>query len=323
MEKKEKFKKAGITGLKILISSLLIFILLRNIGAENLIEKLMTAKWYWVVLSMITFAVSNLLGAFQWHLLLKLSGSPLNIRQVFSYYHVGLFFNNFLFGYVGGDAFRIYDVRKSSGDTTSAISTVFFDRFVGFFTLTSLAMLVSLIWINRIASNGAVFTIASIFLCWIFALFVLFHERFAYKLAKVFRFLMPDFAAEKIRQVYLGMNQFKQYRGNLYKIFLLSVCIQSLRILTHYWAALSVGVHVNVIYFFIFIPIIALAASLPISLGGLGVREQSGVTLFAQISVLAADVVAFELLAYIIGVLATLPGGVIFALRGEKHRKLG
>ena len=70
-----------------------------------------------------------------------------------------------------------------------------------------------------------------------------------------------------------------------------------------------------------FIPLVALFASLPISFGGIGVREQSGATLFSTVGLGASKVVTFEFLAYIIGIIATIPGGIIFALRREDHFK--
>jgi len=76
------------------------------------------------------------------------------------------------------------------------------------------------------------------------------------------------------------------------------------------------------IYFIIFVPIIALVASLPISIGGIGVRESSGVALFSQVWTIQADIVAFEFFAYLIGVISTIPGGIIFMLRKEVKRPL-
>ena len=98
--------------------------------------------------------------------------------------------------------------------------------------------------------------------------------------------------------------------------------VQSLRILVHYTAARSIGVQVNLVYFVIFVPIIALLASLPISIGGIGIRESSGVALFSQVWPLQADIVAFEFFAFLIGIISTIPGGIIFMLRKEAKQPL-
>lgn len=304
--------------IKFFVSAGLIFWLLQRIGIQNVSKQISHANWKWILAGILAFSSSNLLGAFQWYLLLRLKGIQLSFWRVVSYYHVGLFFNNFLIGYVGGDAFRIYDVRRSSGDTMNAFSTVLFDRFVGFFTLTMLAMVVSLGWINNFTSLVTIITIVAIFFGWILGILFFLNESFARKFAWLLTRILPPFVTDKLRDLYFEINRFRHNKKMLVKIFAISLAVQSLRVCTHILTARSIGVHVHAIYFFVFVPIIAMAASLPISLGGIGVREQSGVTLFAQVGVPSTAVVVFEFLAYLVGVVATIPGGIIFALRKEK-----
>jgi len=260
-----------------------------------------------------------LLGSLQWYLLMRSRGIELPLMKVISYYYVGLFFNNFLIGYIGGDAIRIYDVSKASGNSSHAISTVFFDRLLGFVMLTTLALVAALVWRNIFQSKTIIFIIFLIFVCWIVSFIVLFNERFAAKIGWVFKFILPAKVNEKIREVYSSINSFKHDKKTISIVLLISFVIQTLRILVHFFAALSVGLHAHIKYFFIFVPVIALLASLPISIGGIGIRESSGVALFSQVnSFLPETIVAMEFLAYIIGLLSTIPGGLIFMLRKEK-----
>ena len=137
---------------KMLVSVVLVYILLQKIGLQTIWQHMGEANWWWALLGLVTFAISNILGALQWHLLLRAQKVDMSFGHVVSFYHVGLFFNNFLIGYVGGDAFRIYDVSKHSGDSTVAVSSVVFDRLVGFFMLTSIAMVMALLWMKKLDS---------------------------------------------------------------------------------------------------------------------------------------------------------------------------
>jgi glycosyltransferase 2 family protein len=274
------------------------------------------------LLGIATFSLSNVLGALQWSILLRSQDVKLSFIKVLSFYHVGLFFNNFLIGYVGGDAFRMYDVAKHAGDSTVAVSSVVFDRLVGFFMLTSIAMVMSLLWIRKLNSINTVYLIAIVLVCWFFVLFFLFHEKSGKALGRLFKPLLPAFVTDKIHDVYMAVNRYQHQRSVMATVFLVSFFVQFLRILTHYWAARAIGAHVNLAYFMIFIPIIALFASLPISFGGIGVREQSGVALFTTIGLHASKVVTFEFLAYIIGIIAAIPGGILFAFRKEGQNSL-
>ena len=308
---------------KILVSGGLIVWLLLRIGINQIFGQLSSANVWWICASIFAFVVSNIIGSYQWFLLLKSKNLDITFFQALNYYHVGLFFNNFLIGNVGGDAFRIYDVTKKTNDSTNAISTVFFDRFIGFFTLTFLGMVVALFWLQQLASLNTVYTIAIILFGWILALLFLFNEGMARRVSVLLSRILPRVVNSKLRELYFELNRFRHNKRLLLRLFVISIFVQVLRVLTHVLAARSIGVETNIFYFFIFIPIIAMAASLPISFGGIGVREQSGVTLFSKVGIASNSVVVFEFLAYIVGIISSLPGGILFALRkGEAKQEL-
>ena len=64
------------------------------------------------------FTLSNFLGSIQWRALLQLQDIHLPFKQVVLLYFVGVFFNNFMVGNVGGDAVRIYDLKRLTGRGT-------------------------------------------------------------------------------------------------------------------------------------------------------------------------------------------------------------
>lgn len=313
------FRKIGIPILKIAISSSLIIWLLVKLGPRDIMHRFVSADVWWIVLAIVIFSLSNFCGAFQWQLLMKTKSIHLPWRHVLAFYYVGLFFNNFLIGNVGGDAIRVYDVAKLSGDLPHAISTVFFDRLIGFFVMTTLALLSGLFWHNIFQSNSLETLTIIIFLLWVVSFLFLFNENLASRIGWLFRFMLTPRMNHKIRAVYQSINAFKHEQRLLLTIVLISLVVQSLRVMVHYYAALSVGVQLHLKYFIIFIPVIALLSSLPISIGGIGIREGSAVALFSQVdSLLPESIVAFEFLAYLIGLIATIPGGIFFVLRREK-----
>ncbi len=314
-------KKVLIPLIKILISVILIVFLLAKLGLRDIVSQLAAANLWWFLVGIIAFTLSNILGSFQWHLLMKARGIEIPLSKVISYYYVGLFFNNFLIGYVGGDAIRIYDVSKESGNSSHAISTVFFDRLLGFVMLTTLALAAGLIWRSTFQSTLVIYTLLIILACWIISFIVLFNERFAERIGWLFQFVFSRRIKNKLREIYSSINSFKHDRKLVISVLIISLIVQILRILVHYYAALSLGIEIHVKYFFIFVPVIALLSSLPISIGGIGVREGSGVALFSQINSFPPQaIVAMEFLSYLIGLLTTIPGGLIFMLRPEKMR---
>ncbi|MBM3281067.1 MAG: hypothetical protein FJY95_23770 [Candidatus Handelsmanbacteria bacterium] len=68
-------------------------------------------------------------------------------------------------------------------------------------------------------------------------------------------------------------------------------------------------------YYVCFQPIAAIIAALPVSVGGLGVRENVVVKLFGTVGAEANLSFAMSLLGYLAGILASLLGGVAFVFR--------
>ena len=80
------------------------------------------------------------------------------------------------------------------------------------------------------------------------------------------------------REIHVFRNHKKMILGNL----ALSFIIQVISPVSIYFIGLSLGIKISLIYFLIFLPIIGAITLLPISIGGLGLREGLYVVYFAK-----------------------------------------
>jgi uncharacterized membrane protein YbhN (UPF0104 family) len=76
-------------------------------------------------------------------------------------------------------------------------------------------------------------------------------------------------------------------------------------------ASVAMGIPINLIYFLLFLPAVTLVSLIPLSLGGLGIREASMAILFGAAGISTADVIAVSLTIHIINTLLSLWGGVL------------
>lgn len=302
--------------LKVLVSGFLIAFLLHRIGLDRLGVQLSHVHAFWLISAVFVFLASHLLGSYQWTLLLHADSIKLPWTRALQFYFVGLFFNNFLISGLGGDLFRIVDVRRYSQKGAAAVSSVFLDRFMGLLVLSGLALLVSPV-ISILWGFPARFQLILLIFSmgWVLVLLILFNRRFARFLTWGVRRLMPQEFAIKARTVYNHIHEFGRKRKLFLTVVLISVVVQSLRVLTHYLLARSFGISLPIMYFFLIIPLIAITASLPVSLGGLGVRENVGVMLFGLVGMAEIQAFSVEFLAYLVAIFCSLPGGLLFIIR--------
>jgi hypothetical protein len=86
--------------------------------------------------------------------------------------------------------------------------------------------------------------------------------------------------------------------------------------------ARALGLSIASAYFFLFVPLLAVIVSLPISLNGIGVREGAGVVLFGLVGVGRAQAFALQFTTYLVAVAVSLLGGLVFLIR-IPHRRAG
>jgi len=314
-----KVKKGYWTLLKLVVSiSLIYYLLFIRYDASTIYHTFIDVQGKWVFLALGGMLLSNICGTLQWNLILKSLGIYLPMRRVAAFYFTGLFFNNFLLSFVGGDFVRIYDVTKSSGKNSAAISTVLLDRLIGFITLLSLAFLGFFYTLKTLNSTVLRFSIPGIFVVLVFILLFLFHKPFAKKFEAFGLKITPKRFQNHIREIYDLIHDYRNHPKLIGKLFIIAFVVQSARIIVHFMLARSIGVSANIFYFFLFIPVITILISFPVTFGGIGVREGSASALFSRFtSVSGEEAFLFELLAYIVAIICSLPGGIAFVFR--KH----
>ncbi len=262
--------------------------------------------------AILVFMASGVIGAYQWLTILRFHGVVLDFPGTVSRYFMGLFFNYILLGFVGGDAVRIYKTATVSGKTTQVFSSTLADRVLGLlvlvlFSLGAFFMLPSGPADDALPAAAIMFGVLAAFI----ALFAF--RKLGVFVGTVFGRFLPESIGEKVAAVYGELHLLTRSPGTLARVFILSCVIQLTRIGVHYLCARAVGMNVGFAYFALFVPVMEIVASLPISFGGVGVRDMVGVTLFSLVGIGRETVFSYTLLAYAAGFAGSLPGAAVFA----------
>lgn len=294
----------------------LLFYFMRNDIAE-ILQILKNVHKSLLLLAMgISFSTAFILSK-RLQLIFEAEDVKLKISDALNLTFIGYFFNNFLPTSVGGDIVKVLCASRITQQPVKCVTSVLLDRIFGLFTFVLIPSVTLLFYAKQIG-NPMVPILTYSLLLFSISFFVLLFNR---GLARKFRFIVPILdllrLREKIRQVYDGMNNFKNHQGVVWEAMLLSLIGQSINILTIYFMALALGAEVNVVYFYLLVPVVHLLSMLP-SLGGLGIRE-GGYVYFLGPIIGREAAVALGILWLAQLLLMSLAGGIIYLVRHDYH----
>jgi len=311
-------KKIITTLLKILITVLVIAFIIHRLGWRDIVETVAQANVVWLIMALALFIISGVLGVVQWQILLRYKGIYLTFFRVFTLYFIGMFFSNFVFGIVAGDAVKVALIKASKGSVKAGFAATLLDRFVGLWSLMGFAIAGSLILLKRGLLGQGRLTTAAVSLAAAFVIFCVICVFLVSKRVQHFSFTilnaLPVPGKDKIKEIVQEIIFEAHDRYIIIPIAVLSIFTQAMRICVHILCAESLGLltAANFQYFFIFVPILAIVMLVPLPFG---VKEGLGGSLFL-LAGFSPDTpeapMVMEFIASLTGIIASLLGGIFF-----------
>ncbi|MFA5357267.1 MAG: lysylphosphatidylglycerol synthase transmembrane domain-containing protein [Candidatus Omnitrophota bacterium] len=317
----ELFKKSVLMLLRISVSVMLLIFLFNLVDKKSLIEIIKGADKSLIVLAFLTLLATYSLCVLRWDMLLKAAHIHLPFGRVIISSAGGLFFSLFLPSTIGGDLVRSIDLAVHTKKSHEVVATVLLDRLSGYIGLVLIAILAVIFGWDLVHDNAStLISVAVISVILAVLLLVLFNSFIYSKINKLLHSPGAGRIRGFIKDLHREVHIFRHHKVIVVNNLLLSLLIQAIAPVTFYIIALALGVKINMIYFFIFIPVIGAITLLPISLGGLGLRDATTIFFFAKAGVgkdlaFAMSLVSFSFIL-IIGVL----GGILYALTVHHRR---
>ncbi len=277
------------------------------------------AKHAYLLLSCAIVTVVILISCVRWRMLIGHLGLDIPMRQALPSYYLGMFFNNFLPTGVGGDLARTVHLKLHGHDIKPLISSAVADRTIG------LAVMLMLGGISLVLSPELrIDPDRKLYLAGLIALglasgAVLFWFSNRLPLESLSRRYQHTRLRRGMIEIVHLLTTYRTALRGIFAAVLLSIIMQSLTIVTYYLLARGVGIELSLITFFAFVSMVQVAASLPISLGGLGVREGVLVALLAGVGVDIQLGVALSLLFLLTLWLCSLPGAAVLVFARSRR----
>jgi uncharacterized membrane protein YbhN (UPF0104 family) len=311
---------------KVFFSLALMAFLFARIPLHELTATLRAASPAWLAASAGLLLASNVLGAYQWQRLLHAAEIRIPFWKALAYYHVGLFFNNFLPANVGGDLARVLDASRYGPSRAAAFSTVIMDRLIGTLALAGLALVTTLPAFREFHQMGGLpisvvyLALVGFFVLSLVMVWVVFHPALLPAVERVLAGVGLGGLKPALDDLAGRLQGFRGQRGLFVRLLGVAVVVQVARIGVHVLVARALGLDLRLQYFFLLVPLLAVAVSLPISLNGIGVREGVGIVLFGLVGVGRAGAFTLQFTTYLVAVAVSLLGGVVFLVRAPRRR---
>ena len=139
----KKAKPVIIFLLKLLVSGGLLAYFLSRVHPERFLHTFASANYSWIALALTVYLVAQAISAVRWTVLARPLGIATPFKDLVKYYLIGMFFNLFAPGTVGGDVSRVYYLVRDEAvhakgravPTMHAAMSVLMDRAIGMVVL--------------------------------------------------------------------------------------------------------------------------------------------------------------------------------------------
>ncbi len=288
-----------IGGAILVLAVLFYFLPLRQVGAA--LRLLPVYLW---ILVLAGYLASHFVASLKWRLMVNLAGSGLSVPQAVRCYFAGLFSVLFLPSIVGGDVVRAALALRMGRSKAAVLFGSLLDRILDFLALALLTIVGALLVPGSLSPTsrrvfflvgaGAAILVAAALL----TVFLLPARRFSFRIRR---------QLVRLREAQRAMSAQSHF---VFAAYLLAIGVQGAFILLTMVLANAAGLHLPLQVWLFAWPMAKISALVPLTQGGIGVREATLAGLLLPFGAPAAMTVAVGLAWEGITIAGALLGGL-------------
>ncbi|MCG2460977.1 flippase-like domain-containing protein [Flavobacteriaceae bacterium F89] len=251
-----KQRKQFVTIFKIVLSLILVYFVFTKINFADVLSVIGGATPFFLVLAITLFVLSKVIAAFRLNQYFHRLNIPLTQSSNLKLYLLGMFYNLFLPGGIGGDAYKGYLIKKRFDVATKRVVAVLvLDRLSGMLLLFIYACLLAMVIKTGVLSDFRIFfglgTITSLMVFWFL------NKRF-------FAYVLPVF----------------------WKSIGCSSLVQLAQLASVFFILKALHIDTDIMAYLLIFLVSSIVSVLPLTIGGIGSRE---VTFYYGATWLALD----------------------------------
>jgi uncharacterized membrane protein YbhN (UPF0104 family) len=279
---------------KIALSALAIYLVFSKIELDEVWSLVKESNPIYLLGALIFFNLSKFISAQRLLVLFRAIGVRISGNYNLRLYYIGMFYNLFLPGGIGGDGYKIFHLnKKSAASKRELLSAVLLDRISGAALLAFLALAISS-----------------------------FQESILKLLPSFWTFLVYIGAVLAIPALAVLIRlAFAKFKTVTFQAIHWSLWVQLSQLVCAWFILSSYGVDDHYAIYFVLFLVSSIAAMLPISFGGVGLRELVFLYASQELPIDETAAVALGLVFFLITALSSFIGVFLRLPSGESLNK--
>ena len=271
------------------------------------------------------FPIVFVIVSFRWHQLLKALDIRVTLAQAFVLSMVGSFYNTFMPGSTGGDLLKAYYASRLTTHRTRAVMSVIVDRIIGLLALVILGGFMASVGFFTIDPRdparhkcGQIALGSGLIIFGSAVAMLIFYQPTLRRITGL------DWIIRKLpmqRQVQKAIETMEIYRTRPMLVLgtiLITLPVHSIVVISATFAGMAFKLPLHPLYYWVVVPVVVLAGSIPISPQGAGVMEFFAILLTKRQGCTVSQAFALTMSIRIVQIVWNLTGG-LFVLRGGFH----
>ncbi len=303
-------------GVRVIISAVLLVLLIIKIPSDSIQPKDTHAGTLTFLAVGIAVTLAGfVLSAWRWQRVFAVFDTHVPLRTLLAFYLAGQFVGNVLPSTIGGDVLRVSRAAKATGTSDVAFASVVIERLTGFVALPVLTVLGFVLEPSLREASDAWIAIA-IAAATVGGFLVILVVAGSAQLAG--RFARHQNWMRFIGAIHVGVDRIRREPRRGVSVLVAALAYQVSVVVSVWCAVHTLGISLPNAAVLAFVPAVACAQVLPISLSGLGIREGLLALLLHPLGVPTGKAIGVGLLWYGMTLVVSLLGAPAFAV-GHRH----
>jgi len=304
--------------LKATVSLGFVLYIIFKVDWADVFSGILSVSWWQVIIYVAVLLFGMLISSYKWKLLADYKNFNFSLFDYFKLYLSGTFINNFMPSFVGGDAYKAYQIGKKDERFSEAASTVLMDRITGLGGAMMLALFFSLLNIQDVFKSNTLIIVNILILVSLFSDVVIVAMKKSEFCKGIFRKIIPEKIVHLVKEI-------SAYGGNrkiIKKAIILAMVYDIIGIaLVNYVLFWSLGIHINVLDYLSVIFLTSIVASIPITVNNIGIKEWSYIAFFGAVGIASSPVITVAILSRILQMVVSFLALPLY-LKGRAKNKI-